>query len=231
MKRFYKKVSVSEQGNMYTVLLDGKAIKTPEKSLFVMPTKKMAEAAAKEWGAQEQDIDPISMPITKLINTAIDRVDRRREDIIDELVNYVGSDQLCYRAEEPIELIELQNELWNPLLSRMKENHDISLKLTTGITFIQQDPMALNKIRVLLQKIESYKLTAFYSMITINGSVSIGFNLFEGHIDVEHAWDAGQLDENFQTSQWGVDDEAEIRRDNLKSELKNAAYFLTLCNI
>ena len=66
-------------------------------------------------------------------------------------------------------------------------------------------------------------------MTTVTGSVTIGLNLFEGHITVDEAWNAGQLDENFQISKWGSDFEAEERRNNLKEELENASYFLTLC--
>mgnify|MGYP000220846669 FL=1 len=78
-------------------------------------------------------------------------------------------------------------------------------------------------------KIEDFKLTAFYGMTSLTGSISIGINLFEGHVSVDEAWAAGHLDENFQVSQWGEDDEAAVRRNNLKNELKNAAYFLSLC--
>lgn len=229
MKRFYKEVSVGERDNLFTVLLDGKAIKTPEKSQCLMPTKIMAEAVAKEWDAQEKEVKPDSMPLTKLMNTAIDRVGKRRSDLIDELIGFAGSDQICYRADHPSDLVELQNNLWNPLLKRIEELHGIKLKLTTGIVFIDQDEQDLIKIRTLIERIESYALTAFYGMATVAGSITIGINLFEGHINSEQAWEAGHLDENFQVSQWGSDYEAEDRRQNLRAELENATYFLTLC--
>lgn len=228
MKRFYKKVTVSEQDSLFGVLLDGKAIKTPEKSPCLMPTKSTADAVAKEWQEQGEEIIPADMPITKLVNTAIDRVDKRKESLIDELVEYAGSDQLCYRAEEPIELIELQAKIWDPLLNRMSDIHGIDLKLASGIIFKQQDVDQLLKIRALIEKMESFPLTAFYGMTTVTGSVTIALNLLEGHITVDQAWDAGQLDENFQISKWGSDFEAEERRGNLKAELENSFYFLGL---
>lgn len=229
MKRFYKKTSVGERENMFVVLLDDKPIKTPEKSVILIPTRKMAETSAKEWQDQKEEIDPFSMPITKLINTAIDRVAKRRKDIIDELIEFAGSDQLCYRADQPDELIRLQDEIWSPLLNKMADVHKIELKITSGIVFIEQDKAMINKIRALIDEIENFKLAAFYGLATVTGSLTIGFNLFEGHIDVEQAWNAGQLDENFQISKWGIDSEAEIRRGNLKTELINAYRFLKLC--
>ncbi|MDG1858479.1 MAG: ATP12 family protein [Emcibacteraceae bacterium] len=229
MKRFYKEVTVAEQDGMFTVHLDGKPIKTPIKSPCLMPTKIMAEVVAKEWDEQEVDIDPHAMPITKLMNTAIDRVGKRRDDLIDELVSFARSDQICYRAEHPTALVEQQDKLWNPLHAFIKENHDISFEITSGILFIEQDVETISKYRKIIENIESFKLTAYYGMTTVAGSVTIGLALFEGIITVDDAWNAGLLDENFQISQWGSDEEAEIRRTNLRAELDNATKFLSLC--
>lgn len=229
MKRFYKDVSVSEKNKMFMVLLDGKTIKTPQKSLCLMPTKAMALAVAKEWDDQKEDIAPFSMPITKLMNTTIDRIAARRSEIIDELVGFAGSDQVCYRAEDPQDLVALQCKVWDPLLDRIKTLHEIELTQTSGIIFQEQDPEQILKIRALIENIEDFPLMAFYGMTTVCGSITIGINLFEGHISMKDAWDAGHLDENYQVSKWGSDYEAEDRRDNLKTELENSVRFLSLC--
>ena len=88
MKRFYEDISVLKQDKMYVVMLDGKTIKTPQKNLCLLSTRVMADAVAKEWEDQDKNIDPASMPMTKMINTAIDRVGVRRNEIITELVNF-----------------------------------------------------------------------------------------------------------------------------------------------
>ncbi len=229
MKRFYKDVSVCEQEDYFVVLLDGKTIKTPEKRLCVMPTEAMAHKIAEEWRVQDEDIIPASMPITKLLNTALDRVGGRRSEIIDELIEYAGADQLCYRADHPPELMEQQNYCWDPLQKKIKDAYGIALETTCGVVYIQQPKEQMGKIRNYLAVIEDFPLMAFYIMTTITGSVTIGINLFEGYITADEAWNAGQLDENFQISKWGTDSEAEKRRDNLKLELDNANLFLSLC--
>ncbi|MEZ5757296.1 MAG: ATP12 family protein [Emcibacteraceae bacterium] len=228
MKRFYKQVTVEKENGGYFVLLDGKKVKTPEKSPCLMPTRKMAEAVAKEWDDQDKDIKPATMPIFKLVNTAIDRVGKRREELINEMISFAGSDQLCYRAEAPDTLVELQNSMWNPLLDWLKDQFDIKLKLSTGIIFVEQDRVQLDKFRIIFEKMESFELTALYTMITVTGSVTVGLSLFSGHQSLEQAWEAGHLDENFQASEWGIDEEAERRRSALKTELANADYFLKL---
>ncbi len=228
MKRFYKKASVEQREQHFTVLLDGKAIKTPAKSLCLMPTKKMAMAVANEWNDQGDKIIPQSMPITKLMNTAIDRVESRREELIDELVRYAGSDQICYRAEHPAELVALQNKVWEPLLKWINEILAINLKISNGIIFVEQEQKSLEKIRGMMEELDSFMLTALHGMITITGSVTIGYALYSDHLSIDEAWNAGHLDENFQVLQWGSDEEAEERRINLKMELQNSYNFLQL---
>ena len=228
MKRFYKQVSVGTEGDWYTTLLDGRAIKTPEKRSCLMPTEKMAAEVAKEWDDQQEEVDPHSMPITKLANTAIDRVETRRDELLEELVKYAGSDQICYRAEHPKELIDLQDKIWNPLLEWVNGKLGINFKVARGIIFVEQDAADLAKVRAAFNALDSYKLTALHGMITVTGSVTIGYALYNGHLSLDEAWDAGHLDENFQISQWGTDDEAEERQENLKAELKNSYLFLQL---
>ena len=147
MKRFYKTTSVGSEGDWFTALLDGRAIKTPAKRSCLMPTEKMAEVVAEEWESQKEEVDPRSMPITKLVNTAIDRVETRREELLDELVKYAGSDQICYRAEHPKELIELQDKTWNPLLEWINGQLAINFKIAFSLEDFQLSPAVGSSIR------------------------------------------------------------------------------------
>ena len=74
-KRFYKDVAVTEDGAAASALkLDGKTVRTPGKAELVLPTRALADAVAEEWRAQGERIDPATMPLTKLANSAIDGV-------------------------------------------------------------------------------------------------------------------------------------------------------------
>mgnify|MGYP005728097275 CR=1 FL=1 len=84
MKRFYKQVTAEEEGGTYSVLLDGRSIKTPAKASLRLPTHALAAAIAEEWDAQEADIDPAAMPLMQAAATAIDRVTPQRQQVIKE---------------------------------------------------------------------------------------------------------------------------------------------------
>lgn len=225
MKRFYEKAVVVAHDLGFLVELDGREIKTPEKRQNISPTKAMAEAICQEWNEQGEKINPDSMLIAKLQNTAIDRVETRRGDLIAELVKYANTDLLCYRADFPQDLAKQQAETWQPLLDWVSEQHGITLKVTTGILHVKQDVAQLEKI---LRDIDSFRLAAFYNITTLCGSISVALNVLGDNITAEQAWEAAELDENYQISQWGIDDEAKIRQDNMKAELDAAVCFLGL---
>ena len=105
-KRFWKEASVGEVDGGFTILLDGRTVKTPAKAALVMPTRVMAEAAAAEWQAQEDEVLPLTMPVTRSANAAIDKVAIQHGEVADMLAAYGGTDLLCYRADSPQELIE-----------------------------------------------------------------------------------------------------------------------------
>ncbi|MEO1119759.1 MAG: ATP12 family protein, partial [Pseudomonadota bacterium] len=72
-KRFYKLAEIREVDGGWTVCLDGRPIRTPAKAVFKAP-QAVAEAAAAEWAAQAEEIAPDAMPVTRAVNSAIDRV-------------------------------------------------------------------------------------------------------------------------------------------------------------
>jgi len=228
MKRFYKAAAVVAHDQGFLVELDGKEIKTPKKRPNLSPRKELAEAICAEWNDQSDKVDPAGMLMAKLQNTAIDRVHTRRDDVITELVKYAGTDLLCYRAKFPEDLVQHQTDVWQPLLDWVRDTHDITLIVTTGILHVQQDAGALEKLDVFLGGLDSFHLAAFYNITTLCGSVSIALNVLGGNVSAEQAWDAAQLDENYQITQWGSDDEAIFRQENMKKELNSAIDFLAL---
>ena len=228
MKRFYDTVTLVDHEAGFFLELDGREVKTPEKRQNLSPTKAMAEAICQEWSEQGDKVDPNSMPIAKLQNTAIDRVETRRNDLIDELVKYAGTDMLCYRADSPDDLVKRQADLWQPLQDWVLQTHKVALKVTTGILHVAQDAEQLARLEIFLQGMDSFRLAAFYNITTLCGSVSVALNVLGGNLSAEQAWEAAELDENYQIEQWGIDDEAKIRQDNMKAELKAAVRFLSL---
>ncbi len=227
-KRFYKTVDVKAEGEGFAVLLDGKTIKTPAGTTMTSPTLALAEGIAAEWREQGEHIDLGNMQLTKALNTTLDRVAGRREEVIDELANFAGSDLLCYRAVAPVELVRRQTATWDFWLKWAAETLGANFAVTTGIGHTEQAPGSLAQIRSAIAALDDYRLTALHTGITITGSAVLGLAYLAGALSADEAFAASQVDEEFQAERWGRDAEAEGVRARRLEELRAARRYLDL---
>ena len=146
MKRFYQSVEVTEAGSQYGVMLDHKTIRTPAKQILLLPTRQLANAVAEEWNVQDTKIDTAQMPLTRLSNTAIDRVSEFRKNVVLEICSYVQTDLVCYRVHQPKELQKRQKIYWDPVLTWFHAHCDIQLTVTTGLLPVVQPANCVEKI-------------------------------------------------------------------------------------
>ncbi len=117
VKRFYKEVTIGKaESGGHAVLLDGRSLKTPAKNTLSVPTAALAALLRAEWDAQGETVEADTMPVTRLVNTAIDGVSREHRAVFDEILRFAGTDMLCYRADQPEGLVARQAETWDPIL-------------------------------------------------------------------------------------------------------------------
>ena len=227
-KRFYQSVTVEAAGGGWRVLLDGRAVKTPKRLALALPTQALAQAVAAEWEAQSGVINPASMPLTKLVNSALDGVTGREEAVRDEITAYAGNDLLCYRAGQPEALAHLQRQAWDPLLAWVRERFDAHLVTTVGIMPVAQAPEAVAKLAGAIAGFDAFALAACHVMTTLTGSALLALAHMHGRLTLEDAWTAAHIDEDFQISRWGEDAEAKKRRDLRLAEMRAASAFFRL---
>lgn len=224
-KRFYKSVEVSDD---LTILLDGRVVKSPAGAKLTAPTRALADAIAAEWRAQGETLIPDSMPLTKSLNTALDRIAPNRNAIIADLVKYAGADALCYRAESPVELVRRQAAAWDPWLDWAAECHGARLGVTTGITHVAQPADALTRLRDAIAAHDDHRLVALHAGITITASAILGLAFAAKALTAEDAFAAAQIEETYQAELWGLDAEAEKARANKLADLRAAEAYLKL---
>lgn len=205
---FWKDVSVDEVPGGFTVRLDGRQVKTPAKADLVVPTQGMADLVAGEWAAQTEVVDPETMPATRAANAAIDRVSIKHAEVADMLAEYADSDLLCYRAEAPAELIARQAAIWDPLLDWAAETYGARLEPRSGIMHASQSQTALDALRNEVHGFSAFQLTAFHDLVTLSGSLILGFAAAKGMQPIDDLWSAARIDETWQEEQWGEDEEA-----------------------
>jgi chaperone required for assembly of F1-ATPase len=229
LTRFYKDVTTAEEENEgWRILLDGRPVKTPMRNDLMAPTQALAEAIADEWRAQTARIDPQTMPLTKLANTALDAVAPNAAEVAESVLSFAGRDLVCYRAEGPRTLIERQRAVWDPMLEWAEEYYGARLKVTEGVMPIEQPADSLAALRTACLCHEPFSLTALHVITSLTGSAVLALAHVAGRVSLDEGWNAAHVDEDYQIQEWGYDAEAAQRRRSRYEEMRSASRFYEL---
>jgi chaperone required for assembly of F1-ATPase len=181
-----------------------------------------------EWLAQTETLCPETMPLTRLAATALDRIGTHRAAVVDALAEYAGSDLICYRADDPLDLVALQTALWQPLVDWAAEACGARLAVCVGVLPLVQPQPALDALRAMIEASSDRQLAALASVVPASGSLVVALAMLHGRLDADAAVEAALLDERWQAERWGVDEEAEARRAEIADDIRSAALFLSL---
>jgi chaperone required for assembly of F1-ATPase len=213
-RRFYKRAEVvAVEGGGFALKLDGRSARTPGKRPLVAPTRAVAELIAAEWAAQGERIEPTSMPATRLANSAIDGVAGALAATRAEIAKYAASDLVCYRAEAPAALVALQAAAFDPALRWARDRLGAQFVTTVGVVHVAQPETALAAARAAVEAYsDPFAVGALHVMTSLTGSLLLALMTAEDALTPEAAWRAAHVDEEFQISRWGEDEEAGLRR-------------------
>ena len=228
-KRFYQAATVGEREGAFALLLDGKPARTPAKHALALPSRAFAEAVAAEWAAQGEFIDPATMPLTRLVQVAIDRVAGEAAAVAAEIVQYAGTDLLLYRAAEPEGLVAAQTEHWDPVLAWAETALRAKFVRAEGVRHVAQPEAAIAAVRAEIARYAPpFQLGALASLTNLSGSALLALALGRGRLDPDAAWAAAHVDEDWNIKKWGADAEAVRRRAARYAEFDAAVRMLAL---
>jgi chaperone required for assembly of F1-ATPase len=217
-RRFYAAAGVGAAEGGFSILLDGRAVKTPEGATLVLPTAALAQLAAAEWGLQGEEVVFADMPVTRLAFTAVDRVHAARLEIAEDVARYAGSDVLCYFAEGPQALVERELAHWGPMLEWAERKLGLSLERTSGIVHQRQPDETLARVWTLALELDDFALTGLSAAAGLFKSAVLAFALQRGELSGEAALELSRLDEAYQQERWGVDEEAAVSTEAQRRE-------------
>jgi chaperone required for assembly of F1-ATPase len=222
-RRFYEAVAVMPQADgSFAIHLDDRPIRTPARALLALPNAALADAVAAEWWAQGETVDPASMPLTRLANTVVDGVVTAVPQVTAEVEKYLASDLLFYRADSPAGLVERQVAHWDPILAWARESAGARFILAEGVMFVPQPEAAIAAMAAIIPR-EPWRLAGVHVVTTLTGSAVIALALAHGGLDVDAAWAAAHVDEDWNMDFWGRDALALERRERREVEMRAAA--------
>jgi chaperone required for assembly of F1-ATPase len=166
------------------------------------------------------------MPVTRLANSTVDGVANTVDETRAEVLRYAGSDLLCYRAIAPERLVALQEEKWGPLIDWMQKRFQARFMLAAGIVHVEQFPETIAAVDQAIGELDAYRIAALNTVTTLTGSAILAVAVLHGHLSAEEGWSLAHIDEDYQISLWGEDEEAGARREARWREMQAAALVL-----
>jgi chaperone required for assembly of F1-ATPase len=224
-KRFYTSASVRETPEGFAVLLDDRPVRTPSRNVLAAPAREIAETMAAEWEAQRDVINPLTMPLTRLANSIIDGVTGRVDPVVEDIAKYLETDLLFYRAGHPDALVARETAHWDRVLFWAAETLEARFIVTEDIVHVRQPAQAVAAARKALPS-DPWVVGALHVVTTLTGSVLLALALMAGRLDADEVWAAAHVDEDWNSEQWGVDEEAAVQRASRLVDFRAAAAVL-----
>jgi chaperone required for assembly of F1-ATPase len=215
-KRFYARAGVAEGPDGFAITLDDKPVRTPSGRALAAPTREIADAIAAEWDAQNEFIDPLTMPFTRFANSVVDAVVERVDAVADDVAKYLGSDLLFYRAGHPEALVAREAALWDPVVFWAADRLGAHFILAEGIVPVRAAFPA-----------DPWSIAALHVVTTVTGSALLALALLHGALDADQVWATAHVDEDWNIEKWGIDEEVAARRAARLVDFKAAASMLS----
>jgi chaperone required for assembly of F1-ATPase len=228
-KRFYTKAGAVESLDGFAITLDDKPVRTPSGRALVAPTPDIAAAIVAEWDAQQEFINPLTMPLTRFANSVVDAVVDRVDAVAADIAKYFESDLLFYRAGHPEALVAREAAYWDPVLFWAADVLGAHFILAEGIVHVRQPDQAIAAARAALPH-DPWSVAALHVITTSTGSALLALALLRGVLERDQVWTAAHVDEDWNIEQWGIDEEVAARRAARLIDFRAAADILGSVN-
>ena len=227
MKKFWEKVSIKKiSSDSFCVMLDKRILKTPLKRDLVLPNLNLAQEIVKEWDQDSKKINTESMIFYGLISTSLDKIIDNKNLYINDILDYIDTDLICYRAENPKELVELQKNKWDPIISFIEKYIGTNVQVFQGILPKKQNATVHGRLNNLINQFDIFEISALHRITNITGSIFLSLCVLKKDISKNEIFELSFLDELWQEKNWGFDEENSQKRKEISIELNRSTIFL-----
>ena len=227
MKKFWEKVSIKKiSSDSFCIMLDKRFLKTPLKRELVLPNLNLAQEIVKEWDQDSKNINTESMIFYSLISTSLDKIIDNKNLYINDILDYIDTDLICYRAENPKELVELQKNKWDPIILFLEKYIGTKVEVFQGILPKKQHANVHVKLNNIINQFDIFEISALHRITNITGSIFLSLCVLKKDISKNEVFELSLLDELWQAENWGFDEETSQKRKEISIELNKCISFL-----
>ncbi|TKY86720.1 hypothetical protein EX895_004360 [Sporisorium graminicola] len=229
--RFWKTVTLqppTATTDGFQILLDGRSIRTPNGQPIVIPRERelLASCIAQEWSEQGKVLKPHTLPLTSLAARALEgcKEEVERKGIEADLLRYLENETICFQESTPQSLVDLQDRHWTPLLTHINTTYSTTITPFTSLLNNDHPTGTLDIFRTHLATLNSFDLAAFERSVMLTKSFLISLALVSGHLNVEQAAKAAEVEVQSQINRWGsVEDSHDVDQAEMRRSLGSVA--------
>jgi len=227
MKKFWKKIEIRQSSSKkFHLLLDNKKLTTPMKKELVLPSEILVNEVLREWDQNSDNINIDDLVFYGVLSTAIDKVNLEKDAYVNDIIDFIDTDLICYRAESPNDLIALQNKSWNPILLLIEKYIDVKIKVFKGVMPSNQDQKVHTEIKKLISNLSDVQISVLHRITNLIGSIFLSLCILKKDLLKEDAFECSFLDELWQAKNWGHEEDASIKRNKIRLELNRLIHFV-----
>jgi chaperone required for assembly of F1-ATPase len=207
-------------------MLDKKVLKTPLKRDLFLPNLNLAQEIVKEWDQDSKKINTEAMIFYGLISTSVDKIIDNKNLYINDILDYINTDLICYRAENPKELVELQKKKWDPIILLIEKYIGTKVRVFEGVLPKKQHATVHDRLDNLINQFDIFEISVLHRITNITGSIFLSLCVLKKDISKNEVFELSFLDELWQAENWGLGEETIQKRKEISIELNKSIFFL-----
>ena len=145
---------------------------------------------------------------------------------INDILDYVDTDLICYRAETPKELVELQKNKWDPIILLIEKYIGTKVHVFVGVLPNKQHATVHDRLNNLINQFNIFEIAALHRITNITGSIFLSLCVLKKDISKNEVFELSFLEELWQAENWGFDEETSQKRKEISIELNKSIFFL-----
>ena len=132
---------------------------------------------------------------------------KQRRLTSENIIKFIDTDLVCYRANKGTELEIMQKKCWDPYMNFCEEHFKLKYKKNYTIMPSIQNISNKEKVIKLLDNMDKYILTAFFFLVEITNSIIISLNILYKNVSTNIVWKDCNLEEEYNQMKWGLDED------------------------
>jgi chaperone required for assembly of F1-ATPase len=147
------------------------------------------------------------------------------------VMNYLNTDLICYRADNPEELVKRQDDIWQPWVEWFDDKYKAKLQTTSGLAALKQDDKIHEALAQHIREMDDDRFTILQMLTPASGSIILAVAFVEGDAGEDDILNSAFLEENYKYDLYnedlhGGDPLTEKKKKALKADLLAAKAYL-----